>query len=658
MKRENPANFVRRSKAEERSAFEKYLADLSSRFVALSPEEVDDGISNALKDVLELFSVENCSLIRLLPGKTSWHVTHSADAAGVLTYPIRTALPVSIVPWIGRRLIVDRAVVSFGRREDLPEEASTDKHTLEKYGIQSGLYIPIAALKSSEYSFGVNSGSACQNRLEEHIPQLRLLGEVFVNALERSMGEQALRKSEERLSLAASAADAGLWVMDMERGIVWATHKFREMFQFSRDEELPFNRFMAAIHPADRHHVKNHVLKSAERQESLSMEFRVVRPGGILRWILYRGNPSSDGSEPSRTLTGVSIDVTERKQMETELRERLKEIEQLKRQLEKENVYLREEIKTGQGLEKIVGHSEALQYVLFRARQVAPTDATALVLGETGTGKGMVAHAIHEISTRKDRPMITVNCAALPTNLIESELFGREKGAFTGAHAKQIGRFEIANGGTIFLDEIGEMPLELQAKLLRVLQEGEFERLGSPRTVKVDVRVIAATSRDLKAEVRNNRFREDLFYRLNVFPISIPPLRTRVDDIPQLVNHFIDKYARKIGRQIKTVSKSTMRSLQAYSWPGNVRELEHVIERAMITSTGPELRLAEWPEGEPAGVMEEPLKDIKAVEVEHILKALEKTRWKIEGEGGAASLLGLHPSTLRFRMKKFGIKRP
>jgi transcriptional regulator with GAF, ATPase, and Fis domain len=292
-------------------------------------------------------------------------------------------------------------------------------------------------------------------------------------------------------------------------------------------------------------------------------------------------------------------------------------------------------------------------------QQVAPTDATVLILGETGTGKGMVAHAIHELSARKDRPMITVNCAALPANLIESELFGREKGAFTGAHARQVGRFEVANGGTIFLDEIGEMPLELQAKLLRVLQEGEFERLGSPRTIKVDARVIASTARDLKAEIRSNRFREDLFYRLNVFPITMPPLRLRRDDIPQLVRHFIDKYARKIGRQIKTVPKTFMQSLQDYSWPGNVRELEHVIERAVITTTGPVLQLAD--RLEPLRASDETdssLKDMAAMEREHILRVLCETGWKIEGAKGAASILNLHPSTLRFRIKKLGIKRP
>jgi transcriptional regulator with GAF, ATPase, and Fis domain len=305
-----------------------------------------------------------------------------------------------------------------------------------------------------------------------------------------------------------------------------------------------------------------------------------------------------------------------------------------------------------------VGSSDALQYVSFRVQQVAPTDATVLILGETGTGKGMAAHAIHELSARKDRPMITVNCAALPANLIESELFGREKGAFTGAHAKQVGRFEVANGGTIFLDEIGEMPLELQAKLLRVLQEGEFERLGSPRTIKVDARVIASTARDLKAEIRSNRFREDLFYRLNVFPITMPPLRMRRDDIPELVRYFVEKYARKIGRPIKSIPKAVTKSLQEYSWPGNVRELEHVIERAVITSTGTVLRLADAFEPGAVSPKEEPVGDLAAMERNHILKVLQNTRWKINGQGGAAAVLKLHPNTLRFRMKKLGIRRP
>jgi PAS domain S-box-containing protein len=654
----NLENSVERSAPDKRLEFERLLVDFSARFVALPPEKVDDEISNALKEVLEFFSIDRCALLRLLPGKTSWLVTHNAAAGGIPLYPIRTPTPISIVPWIARKLAVEREAFSFARLEELPEEAATDKRTLDKFEIQSALFIPIAALRSSEYSVSISSAEKDRTYPEEYISQLRLLGEVFVNALERSMGEQALRESEERLNLAASAAEAGLWMMEMERGIVWATPKLRELLLFEPDEELPFDRFVAVVHPDDRARVRMLVLKSLEGQEALNMEYRIVQPDGMIRWISSRGNPPSVGSGLAKRLTGVSVDVTERKKMEQELRERLNEIERLKLQLEKENLYLREEIKTGKGFQKIVGNSEALQYVFFRVQQVAPTDATVLVLGETGTGKGMAAHAVHEMSARKDKPMITVNCAALPANLIESELFGREKGAFTGAHARQVGRFEVANGGTIFLDEIGEMPLELQAKLLRVLQDGEFERLGSPRTVKVDVRVIASTSRDLKAEVHNHRFREDLFYRLNVFPISMPPLRMRADDISELVGHFVNKYARKIGRQIKTVPKSTIKSLQAYSWPGNVRELEHVIERAVITSAGPVLRLADRLEGEPVEAKEDLLKDLVAVEREHILKVLRKTRWKIDGVRGAASLLGLHPSTLRFRIKKLGIERP
>jgi transcriptional regulator with GAF, ATPase, and Fis domain len=296
--------------------------------------------------------------------------------------------------------------------------------------------------------------------------------------------------------------------------------------------------------------------------------------------------------------------------------------------------------------------------VLLKVEQVANTDATVLILGETGTGKALVARAIHIASPRSERPFVNVNCAALPANLIESELFGREKGAFTGAQARQIGRFELANEGTIFLDEIGEMPLELQTKLLRVLQDGEFERLGSPHTIKVNVRVIASTNRNLKEEAENGRFRQDLFYRLNVFPITLPPLRKRKEDIPVLVIYFVEKYSKKMGKTINTVSKATMQMLQEYSWPGNVRELENIIERAVIISQGTTLQVADKLEPlqavDPIGTSRKSLKDM---EKGHILQVLEQTRWRIEGEDGAAAILGLNPSTLRGRMRKLGIKR-
>jgi len=635
----------------ERLDFEKFMADLSGRFVALPPDRVDDEIQGALKEVLGFFQIDRCNLLRLLPDKNYFQVVHNADVSGISPYPIGISRPAALYPWLIKKLSEQHEFASFARLEDLPAEAATDKLNLEKVGVRSGLYIHIAALRSTEYSLGITSASNDRTCPEEYVPRLRLLGELFVNALERSKAELNLRESEERLSLAASAAEAGLWILNMEEGVVWATQKLRELFHFAPDDELHFERFLMAIHPDDRSRVRMAVRQSLERQEALDIEYRIVRPDGIIRWISSRGSPFRGVSGLPERLMGASIDATERK-------ERLDEIERLKLQMEKENLYLREEIKTVQGFEKIVGKSDTLQYILFRVKQVAPTDATVLILGETGTGKGLVAHAIHELSGRKDRPMVTVNCAALPGNLIESELFGREKGAFTGAHAKQAGRFEVADGGTIFLDEIGEMPLELQVKLLRVLEEGEFERLGSPKTIKVDVRVIASTNRDLEAEVKSRRFRKDLFYRLNVFPVSLPPLRMRTEDIPQLVRYFADKYARKFGRKYETVPKSTMKDLQEHPWPGNVRELEHVIERAVITSPGPVLRFVDRLERENPGEVEEPLQGLEAIERDHILKILQKTGWKIDGEGGAASILGLHPSTLRSRIKKIGIKRP
>ena len=657
--RENHSPLAELTASKKRLEFEQFLADLSARFVALPPELVDDEIRNALKEILRFFQIDRCSLLRLLPGKELFSITHNADTMGISPYPVETPIPVTLFPFFYKVLTERREHFSFASLDALPEEAAAEKQFLEDWKVQSGVYIPIAAMKSTaEYTLGISSADIDRTCPEEYIPRLRLLGELFVNVLERSLGERALRESEERLNLAASAAEAGLWIFDTDKGIVWSTQQFRELFQFGPDELLSFECLLEVIHSDDREDVKKSILQSLEKRETLRVEYRIVRPDGSIRWISSSGNLSSDAPGLPERLMGVSIDITERRQMEIELRERLEEIERLKLQLEKENLYLREEIKVEKGFERIIGTSNAHDYVLFKVKQVAPTDATVLIQGETGTGKGMVAHAIHEMSARKDRPMVTVDCASLPANLIESELFGREKGAFTGAYAKQVGRFEVAHGGTIFLDEIGEMPLGLQAKLLRALQEGKFERLGSPRTITVDVRVIAATSRDLKAEVLNKRFREDLFYRINVFPISIPPLRMRSEDIPLLVRHFVNKYARKNGRKYDTIPKSTMKFLQNQPWPGNVRELEHVIERAVITSPGPVLQLADWPEEEALQTKEKPLKGLEAMEREHILKILQETGWKIDGKGGAASLLGLHPSTLRFRLKKLNIKRP
>ena len=339
-----------------------------------------------------------------------------------------------------------------------------------------------------------------------------------------------------------------------------------------------------------------------------------------------------------------------------ELQTALTEIYRLKDQLQAENIYLREEIKLEHNFEEIIGQSETLKYLLFRVEKVAPTDATVLILGETGTGKELIARAIHATSQRSDRPLIKVNCAALPAHLIESELFGHEKGAFTGATSQRIGRFELADGATLFLHEIGDLPLELQPKLLRVLQEGEFERVGSSRTRKADVRVIAATNRNLQAEVQAGRFRQDLYYRLSVYLLSVPPLRERVEDIPLLTQAFVQKFNKKLGKTIDAIPQLTLHALQQYAWPGNIRELENIVERAVISTEGATLQLELPPI--PASPDIEPLKSLADMERAYILRVLEAKNWRIEGPKGAAAVLELHPNTLRFRMQKLGIKRP
>jgi len=361
-------------------------------------------------------------------------------------------------------------------------------------------------------------------------------------------------------------------------------------------------------------------------------------------WIQWWSNPDV-GGQFTRTMF---IDITDKVLMEQE-----------QARLEAQNKYLQEEIKYSHNFEEIVSRSKNFHKILQQIEQVASTDATVLITGESGTGKELLARAIHNISNRNKRPLIKINCANLPANLIESELFGHERGAFTGAMERKIGRFELADGGTIFLDEIGELPVELQAKLLRVLQEGEFERLGNPKTMKVNVRVIAATNRNLEEAITKKEFREDLFYRLNVFPVISPPLRDRKEDIPLLVKHFVKKYEGKMGKEITDIPDKVIDALMLYDWPGNIRELENLVERALILSPGNTLAYGSWipavktagPNGKPA------VQKLNEVEKQHIISVLEKTNWKVSGEKGAAKILGINPTTLEARMKKMGIER-
>jgi transcriptional regulator with GAF, ATPase, and Fis domain len=491
---------------------------------------------------------------------------------------------------------------------------------------------------------------------------------------ERKAAEEALRESENRLLLAQEAARVGTWELYMPSGKgIWSEMIWRLLGLEPNSCPTTLETFVQFIHPEDRERALQGVNEVLDHGDEYYDEFRIVRPDGQVIWVssksrLYR---FPDGT-PERMI-GVNIDITARKLNEESLRQAHEELKLLKDRLHEENVYLKEEIRVASNFGEMIGESEALTKVLRQAEQVAPLDTTVLILGETGTGKELLAHAIHTRSPRAKRPLIKVNCAALPGDLIESELFGHEKGAFTGATAKRTGRFEIANSGTIFLDEVGELPLDLQTKLLRVLQEGEFEPVGSNRTVRVNVRVIAATNRNLQDAVRQGLFRSDLYYRLSIFPITLPPLRERRKDIPILVKHFVNEIGRKFGKQIDTIPKETMSALQNYPWPGNIRELRNVIERAMIISEEGELRLLDSFESLPLEVAETKafaagfaaidLKVDRGETLEEnqynlILNTLKKSYWRVEGPYGAAAVLNIHPSKLRSLMKKLGIERP
>jgi transcriptional regulator with GAF, ATPase, and Fis domain len=474
-----------------------------------------------------------------------------------------------------------------------------------------------------------------------------------------------------------------LLVLDSDLKVIKANHSFYQAFKVKQKETEGVLIYDLGNRQWDIPRLRE-LLEDILPQNSMFHDFEVEHEFESIGWKIMHLNARQLYGEFNRTrLILLAIeDVTEReyykRNLEVLVEKRtaeirgaqeeaekdkqiaeaaLLEIKKLKDQLEAERTYLQEEIKLEYNHENIIGQSDGLNYVLYKVEQIASSNTTVLILGETGTGKELVARSIHGLSPRKKRALVKVNCANLPANLIESELFGHEKGAFTGANSRQLGRFEVSNGATLFLDEIGELPLELQSKLLRVIQDGEFERLGSSHTNKVDVRIIAATNRNLEEEVRKGHFREDLWYRLNIFPITVPPLRDRLDDIPLLVDFYVKKIAKRMGKSIEIIPSNVMDTLQNYQWPGNVRELENVLERGVINSSGTKLRLVD--ELKPRQKdLSNTGKTLEAVEREHILRTLEQTKWKVSGKNGAAEILGLNRSTFRARMRKLGILKP
>src|SRR5664280_324232 len=539
-------------------------------------------------------------------------------------------------PWIQAKLMAGE-IVSVPNTAEAPPEAARDKESWQHFGMKSTLSFPLSV--GGGAVFGVVSFDAAREVRacpEPLLKRLQLLAQVFANALERKRVEKMLRDSEARLSLAAASANAGLWTLDAETGQIWATEKTHHLFGLPLNEEMNIGKVLALVHPEDQETLRQVIEEAMRSGDDSRVEYRIQRLDGSVRWIASRGRrQAGSDSEPDR-LMGGSTDITESKQVEL--------------RLQAESEYLKDEIEEEGRFANIVGQSIRLKKVFQQIEQVAPTDSIVLIMGETGTGKELVARAIHNLSRRKERVMVKVDCSSLPSSLIESELFGREKGAYTGALTKQLGRFELANGSTLFLDEIGELPLELQAKLLRVVQEGQFERLGGPKTVSIDVRIIAATNRDLAQRVKEGLFRQDLYFRLNVFPIHVPPLRERQEDIPLLTWRFVRDLERKMGKKVESISRKNMEMLQRYPWPGNVRELRNMIEQALIFTSGSQLDL-QMPDAQEATL----LPTLKGIEQRHILAVLEQTGWRVKGSGGAAELLGIKPTTLYTMMQRLGI---
>lgn len=644
------------SQLRENLQFETILSDISAHFVNLQPNEVDCGIEDTQRLVCECLGLDMSVL---------WQREAANPDAFVLTHiyrlidhpPVPKRMVASEnVPWFFQQAMTGK-MVAISSIDEIPPEAADDIDTWRYYGVNTTLNLPLKT--GNDSPFGVVSFNDMKlekrNWSETLIKRLQLVAQIFANALARKCSDEILRESESRLSLATNAAGVGLWVMDIHTQKVWVSAKLRDLYYFNADGEVFYQNFFEKIHSEDRAQVQQAVIQAIRSGGSLHCDYRILLPQGNVRWICSRGHRrlKPDG-EPDR-LMGVSIDITERVMLENHLRESIQEIAKLKKRLENENLYLQKEIELLGEHGGIVGQSLAIKRILAEAGQVAKTDSSILILGETGTGKEMLARAIHQMSARKDRPLVTVNCASLPPTLIESELFGREKGAYTGAMTQMIGRFEIADGSTLFLDEIGELPIELQSKLLRVLEEGVFERLGSTKPLHVDVRIIAATNRDIENEAAKGRFRKDLFYRLNVFPIVMPPLRERPEDIPLLVWAFIKELKQRMGKEIETISKKSVEALRSYSWPGNVRELRNVIEHAMILSCNSTLTVHLPKSGQKEKDDTHHLGDIDR---RHIVSVLEKTGWRVGGKGGASETLGLKRSTLYSKMKKLGINRP
>ena len=591
--------------------------------------------------------------------KTRRHLAVHADHIHLDTI---TTAPESLSTWRYCAKHHDVILMDF----QLPEPNAL--HVLRELSLMTTQNIPIVLVCNEADEELARQGlklgaSSCIVKRPGYLFQLPWELEQAHTRADLQRREAALHASEERSRAILNAIPDLMFLLDRE-GTYLDCHARNEEFLLKPPSEFLGKKQSDVLPPELAAAFLRRFNDVFQSDEPVLMEYRLAMPHGLR--TIEASMVKCNGDK----ILAIMRDITERREAEESLKKALDEVQRLKDQLHKENIYLQEEIRVASDFGEIIGNSEPLRRVLRKAEQVAPLETTVTILGETGTGKELLAHAIHRLSPRRDRTLVKLNCAALPGSLIESELFGHEKGAFTGADARRIGRFEIANGGTIFLDEVGELPLDLQAKLLRVLEEGEFERVGGSYTIKVDVRVIAATNRNLEEAVRKGGFRSDLYYRLSIFPITLPPLRERKEDIPILVTHLVKQLSQKLGKTIEAIPQDTMAKLRNYPWPGNVRELRNVIERAVIITQGPKLRMIDDLDSQALDLQNQaarqdvfagsgqPGETLEQFEYNLILRTLKSVHWKLEGPGGAAELLNLHPSTLRSKMHKLGIERP
>jgi PAS domain S-box-containing protein len=635
---------------DEPRAFEQMLGELLAEFTNLHAEDVERAITRAQSRICEAADLDGIAVFEFTDGGDDFALTHAwsrnPDAFPAL---IRSAR--RLFPWLYARARAG-TLASFSSLDDVTEVAERDAR--EHEGTRSGVVVPFSIDGHAAGAVSFTSTAERHRWPAETLNRLHLLAQVLSTAIARKQSHAMLRASQERVAAIADSAPVMIWMSDAEKRCTWFNRRWLDATGRTMDDARS-RGWLDAVHPEDMDACLDVYATAFDARQPFSLQWRFRRTDGEWRWVAGTAAPCFARDGAFTGYIGSCVDITEQKDAQAGVDRARLEIRRLRDQMRGENGSTRREMVERADENTVVGQSSSSHRVLEQIEQVATTDSTVLLLGETGTGKELCATQIHERSTRHARAMVRVNCAAIPSTLIESELFGREKGAFTGALARQIGRFEVADHSTIFLDEIGDLPPEVQVKLLRVLEERQFERLGSPKVIPVDTRIIAATHRNLEQLIAAGTFREDLYYRLNVFPIRVPALRERVEDIPLLVWHFVDEFSKAFGKRIETIAKSNMDALQRYTWPGNIRELRNVVERAMITAAGPRLTIPVPDTSSGASG-----RSIRLIDVErtHIRRVLESTRWRIRGVGGAAEQLGLKPTTLETRLAKLGLKRP